>query len=129
MSDQKEKIELEFIIKTSPSILFNRLSTPSGLSEWFSDDVNVKGNIYTFIWDGSEQEAELISKRENKNVRFHWLDDEDDDTYFEFIINVDELTGETALMIVDFAEEDEKEDSIELWNQQIDQLKHGLGSV
>lgn len=129
MSDQKEKIELEFILKTSPSILYNRLSTPSGLSEWFSDDVNVKGKIYTFIWDGAEQEAELISKRDNKTIRFHWLDDDEEETFFEFIINVDELTGETALMIIDFAEDDEKEDTIELWNQQVDQLKHGLGSV
>ncbi|MCW3806028.1 START-like domain-containing protein [Plebeiibacterium marinum] len=129
MSDLKEKIELEFIIKTSPSILYNRLSTPSGLSEWFADDVNVKGNKFTFIWEGAEQEAELLSKKENKSVKFHWLDDEDEDSYFEFNINVDELTGETALMIVDFAEEDEKEDSVELWNQQVDQLKHGLGSI
>ncbi len=131
MSEKKEKIELEFIIKTSPSILFNRLSTPSGLSEWFSDDVNVKGNKYIFIWEGAEQEAELISKKENKSIKFHWLDDDDDDdeSYFEFNINVDELTGETALLIVDFAESDEVEDSTELWNQQVDQLKHCLGSV
>ena len=128
MSDMK-KFELEFIIKTSSSILYNRLSTPSGLSEWFSDDVNVKGNNYTFIWDGAEQEAELKFKKENKSVRFHWVEDEDDDTYFEFNIVVDDLTGETALVIVDFAEEDETEDSTELWTQQVDQLKHGLGSV
>ncbi|TLX72251.1 SRPBCC domain-containing protein [Labilibacter sediminis] len=128
MSDIK-KFELEFIIKTSPSILYNRLSSPSGLSEWFADDVNVKGSNYTFIWDGAEQEAELVHKKENKSIRFHWVDDENDDTYFEFNINVDDLTGETALVIVDFAEEDEIEDSMELWNQQVDQLKHGLGSI
>lgn len=129
MSDLKEKFELEFIIKTSPSILYNRLSTPSGLSEWFADDVNVKGNNYTFIWDKAEQEAEFKFKKENKSIRFHWLDDEEEDTYFEFNINVDDLTGETALLIIDFAEKDDVEDSIELWNQQVDQLKHGLGSV
>ncbi len=129
MSELKEKIELEFIIKTSPSILYNRLSTPSGLSEWFADDVNVKGSKYTFIWEGAEQEAELVSKKENKFIRFHWLDDEEEDTYFEFSINVDELTGETALVISDFIEDGDKEDSVELWNQQVDQLKHGLGSI
>ncbi|GAF04367.1 START-like domain-containing protein [Saccharicrinis fermentans] len=129
MAELKEKIELEFIIKTSPSILFNRLSTPSGLSEWFADDVNVKGDKYTFIWEGTGQEAKLISKKDNKHIRFHWTDDEEENTYFEFSINVDEITGETALVVTDFIENDEKEDSIELWNQQIDQLKHGLGSV
>ena len=129
MAELKEKIELEFIIKTSPTILYNRLSSPSGLSEWFADDVNVKGKVYTFIWEGAEQEAELVSKKDNKFIRFHWLDDDEDDTYFEFTIDVDELTGDTALVITDFIEPDDKEDSEELWNQQVDQLKHGLGSV
>lgn len=128
MAELKEKFELEFIIKTSPSILYNRLSTPSGLSEWFSDDVNVKGNIYSFIWDGTSQDAKLISKKESKYIRFRWLEEEEE-TYFEFSIDVDELTGDTALVIADFAEKDDKEDAIELWNQQVDQLKHGLGSI
>ncbi|MBR8538252.1 SRPBCC domain-containing protein [Carboxylicivirga mesophila] len=129
MPTQKEKFELEYIIKTSPSILFSRLSSPSGLSEWFADDVNLKGKIFTFVWEGSEQQAEQVLRKENKMVRYHWLDDEDDKAFFEFRINVDDLTGETALVVIDFAEEDEKEDAIELWNNQIDELKHGLGSV
>ncbi|MBS2099887.1 START-like domain-containing protein [Carboxylicivirga linearis] len=129
MSIQKERFELEYIIKTSPSILYARLSSPSGLSEWFADDVNLKGKIFTFVWDGSEQQAEQTLKKENKMVRFHWLDDDDEKSYFEFRINVDDLTGETALLVIDHAEPDEKEDAIELWNQQVDELKHGLGSV
>ncbi|NPA35863.1 MAG: SRPBCC domain-containing protein [Chlorobi bacterium] len=123
----KEKYEIEYLINISPSILFNRLSSPSGLSEWFADDVNLNGKIYTFIWNGAEQEAEQVLRKENKMVRYHWLDD-DPDTYFEFRINVDELTGDTALVIIDFAEPDEKEDAVELWNQQIDSLKHILGA-
>ncbi len=123
----KEKIEIEYIINISPSILFNRLSSPSGLSEWFADDVNLNGKIFTFIWDGAEQEAEQVLRKENKMVRYHWLDD-DPETYFEFRINVDELTGDTALVVVDFTEPDEKEDTIELWNQQVDALKHLLGA-
>ena len=123
----KEKIEIEYIINISPSILFNRLSSPSGLSEWFADDVNLNGKIFTFIWDGAEQEAEQVLRKENKMVRYHWLDD-DPETYFEFRINVDELTGDTALVVVDFADHNEKEDTIELWNQQIDALKHLLGA-
>ncbi len=123
----KEKFEIEYIINTSPAILYNRLSTPSGLSEWFADDVNLVGKTITFIWKGSSQEAEQIAKKENKLARFRWLDEEED-TFFEFKINVDELTGETALVVTDFSEPDEKVDAIELWNQQIDVLKHGLGS-
>jgi len=123
----KEKYEIEYIINISPAILFNRLSSPSGLSEWFADDVNLNGKIYTFIWNGSEQEAEQVLRKENKMVRYHWLDD-DPETYFEFRINVDELTGDIALMVIDFAEPDDKEDAVELWNQQVESLKHILGA-
>jgi len=123
----KEKLEIEYVINISPSILFNRLSSPSGLSEWFADDVNLNGKVFTFIWNGVEQEAEQVLRKENRMVRYHWLED-DPETYFEFRINVDELTGDTALVVVDFAEPDEKEDTIELWNQQVDVLKHLLGA-
>ncbi len=123
----KEKFEIEFSINISPAILYNRLSSPSGLAEWFADDVNLNGKVFTFIWDGSSQSAEQILRKDNKMVRYHWVDD-DDDTYFEFQINVDELTSDTALMVIDFADPDEKDDSIELWTQQIESLKHILGA-
>jgi START-like superfamily domain len=122
----KNKFELEYSINSSTKILYARLSTPGGLSEWFADDINIRGNIYTFFWDGSEQEAELVCKKQNQQVRFKWVEDEDD-AYFEFKIHKDELTGDVALIITDFAEDDEKDDSTELWNRQIDELKHALG--
>jgi hypothetical protein len=106
--------------------LYNWLSTASGLSEWFADDVKVKGKIFTFIWEGSEQRAEMILHKENKLVRFAWLDE--DDSYFEFRITQDELTGDVSLIIIDFAEEDEFEGTKGLWDTQIADLKHMLGS-
>ncbi|MFT3740119.1 MAG: START-like domain-containing protein [Breznakibacter sp.] len=128
MSGQKQKINLEYILNTSPAILFNRLSTPSGLSEWFSDDVNVEGQLYTFIWKGAQQQAHEVARKENRSIRFRWVDDGDEESYFEFKVEVDELTGDTALIVVDFAEADEADDAIELWNRQIEMLKHVLGS-
>jgi uncharacterized protein YndB with AHSA1/START domain len=122
----KQKIELEYSIKSSPRILFTRLSTPGGLAEWFADDVNLRGSVFSFIWEGSEQKANLVQKKENSHIRFSWIDDEDD-TYFEFRISVDELTKDVALVVTDFVEEDEKEDTIELWNTQISELKHTIG--
>ena len=123
----KQKLELEYTINSSPKVLFNRLSTAGGLSEWFADDVNVKGKTFTFIWGESEQIAELILKKDNKYVRFSWIDDEEEKVYFEFKVNIHELTGDVALLITDFAEEDELDDTIELWNTQIAKLKHVLG--
>ncbi|MCD4770424.1 MAG: SRPBCC domain-containing protein [Bacteroidales bacterium] len=122
------EFELEYIINSSPKVLFSRLSTAEGLSEWFADDVQVNGDIYTFIWDQSEQRAQLAQLKDNKNVKFKWLDnDNDEEKYFEFKLNVEELTGDVALLITDFAEESEKEDAIYLWDSQISELKHILG--
>ncbi len=125
---ESKKFELEFPINVSPKVLYYRLSTPSGLSEWFADDVNLKDSVFTFIWDGNEQQAKLLSKKENKTIRFHWLDSEDEDSYFEFRISQDDLTGDVSLMITDFAEEDEIQGTTELWEKQIAELKHNLGS-
>ena len=122
----KKKIELEYAINSSPKILYTRLSTPSGLSEWFADDINILGDTYTFIWEGNGQEAKLLSKKDNHSIRFRWIE-EDDDSFFEFKIHKDELTGDVALIITDFADDDEKEDTIDLWDTQISKLKHTIG--
>jgi uncharacterized protein YndB with AHSA1/START domain len=124
--NDKVKIHLEYVINCSPKVLYNRLSTASGLAEWFADDVRVQGNQYTFIWEGSEQKAEISLRKENKLVRFNWVGE--DDSYFEFRISQDELTGDVSLIVVDFAEQDEQEETRDLWNTQIADLKHILGS-
>ena len=123
----KTKYELEYTFNTSPNFLFSRLSTPEGLSEWFADNVNLNRGKLNFIWEGAEQEASVIQKKTNKFIRFHWEDDEDQDHYFEFRIHTDELTGDVALLITDFAEEEEKDDAIDLWDTQISELKHAIG--
>lgn len=123
------KYELEFPVRSSISILYNAISSPSGLSEWFCNDVNIKGNTYTFKWDYSEQEAELLKKKQNELVRFRWLDIEDEKSYFEMRIQRDEITNDVSLMITDFAEDEEDmEESKLLWETQINNLLHGIGS-
>jgi len=125
---EKEKYTLEYIFRASPKMIYERISTASGLSEWFADDDNIKGNTYAFIWDGQEQIAEILSKKDNQYIKFHWVDDEDENAYFEFRIVVDELTEEVALLITDFAEdEDEKEENIDLWEAQVEDLHQVLG--
>lgn len=119
-----EKFELEYTLNTSSRVLFNRLSTPAGLAEWFADDVNLKNGLYSFVWDGAEQFAEVVSRKDNKHIRFRWVD-EDEDSFFEFRIQKDELTGDLALMITDFA--DDKDDAVGLWDSQIAELKHAIG--
>jgi len=124
---KKKKYELEYSMNTSPEILYTRLSSPGGLSEWFADNVNLDGNLYTFFWSKTREQAKVLIKKENKLIRFHWMEDKDNKSYFEFKITEDELTGDVSLVITDFAVEDEKKDSIDLWNKQIAELKHVIG--
>ena len=123
------KFELENPIKSSPKVVFPRLSTPEGLEEWFADSVTVDGDLFSFFWQKSETKAKLAALKENKLVRFEWPDrEEDESNYFEFRLNTDELTSDVSLIITDFAEPEEKEDSIYLWDTQITELKRILGT-
>jgi hypothetical protein len=105
------------------------MSTPSGLAEWFCDDVNIKKDVHTFIWDGSEEVARMITKKKDEFVKFKWMEAEEDseNTYFELRIKVDDMTGDRAIIITDYAEADEVEDAIELWTAQLENLKRVLG--
>ncbi len=129
--DDKEKYEMEFVIQASPSLIYTYISTPSGLSEWFADNVNSRGELFTFIWDGSEEQAKLLSKKNGERIKFRWLVDDEDGAsyYFEIRIQVDEITKDVSLMITDFAEDDEVEEGKMLWANQIGSLKQVLGSA
>ncbi len=124
---EKIKYELEFILNTSTSILYKCMTTPSGLSEWFADNVNVKGDDYTFFWDGSEETAKMIKKKKGESVKFQWEDDEGEDYYFELMISVDPMTKQVALIVTDFAEEDEMDDAKLLWENAISSLRQSIG--
>jgi uncharacterized protein YndB with AHSA1/START domain len=124
---ERVKLELEFVVKSSPNILFNYISTPSGLVEWFADDVNVKGKNYVFLWDGEENVAELLKKVNGKYVRFKWLDNPEDE-YFEMEIQKDELTNDIALIVTDWADEEETEEISQLWESQVQDLRNALGA-
>ena len=123
------KYSLEFPIRSSVTILYKRLSSPEGLAEWFADDVVVKDKMYKFFWNGVEQSAKLQKKEMNGLIRYKWIEDDSSEGYFEFLIQIDEMTQDVALIVTDFAEdEDEKEEQTNLWTKQIDQLKRAIGS-
>jgi uncharacterized protein YndB with AHSA1/START domain len=129
--DQKIRYEIEFPINSSPQLLYQYISTPSGLSEWFADNVNSRGEFFTFIWNDSEEKARLASKKSGEKVKFKWVDENSKDTeyFFELHILVDELTKDVSLMVVDFADKDELDEATLLWENQISDLKHLIGSV
>ena len=130
MSD-KVIFSLEYDFHASKQMLFQYLSTPSGLGEWFADNVNSRGEIFTFIWDDTEEKAKLLQKKNNERVRFQWENDENEGNsfFFEFKIQVDDITNDVSLIITDFAEEEELDESKMLWDNLIASLKQVLGSI
>ena len=128
---KKKEFVIEYDFQSSPQLLFQYLSLPSGLSEWFSDDVNYRGVKYTFFWGESEEYARVLSKKNNEKIRFQWITEEDDeeDYFFEFKIEMDEITKDVSLIITYFSEEDELEEAKLLWDSLVSDLKQVLGST
>jgi uncharacterized protein YndB with AHSA1/START domain len=126
---EKIKFQKEIPIKTSIGILYDMLTTPSGLSDWFCDDVNIDSEIYTFFWEGSQEKAELIRQSKNEFIRFKWVEDKDPTTYFELRIKIDGITKDVALEVTDFADsEEEAEEDTLVWESQINDLKRVIGA-
>ena len=129
--ESKIKFEVEYPIHASPSMLYQYISSASSLSEWFADNVNSRGIIFSFFWDDTEEKAELLSSKSNSFVKFRWLDgtDDQDKYYFEIRIVVDEITKDVSLIVTDFSYEDEVEENKMLWDNQISDLKQVIGST
>ena len=126
---EKIKFELEIPIHASPHMLYQYISSPSNLQEWFADKVNSRGKVFSFFWNGVEEKAKLITKKTDDRIRFKWLESEEDNSFFELKIQVDPLTKDVSLIITDFAEDDDEiEESKQLWKNQIDELKHTIGA-
>jgi hypothetical protein len=125
------KIELEYLFKTSTKSLEKLISTPGGLAEWFADDVNVIDDIYTFVWDQSEEQARLLFNKKNNHIRWRWLnheeEDETKDCYFEFLYELDPLTKDIVFKVNAVSDSDE-EDLQMLWDNGINELKRVLGA-
>lgn len=127
---EKLKFEQEYLLQTSAKVLETMLMTPSGLSEWFADDVNVDNDIYTFVWNGSKEKARLLGKKNNEYIKFQWIEDEEDglDTYVELRFKVDPMTKSVVLNLTSFAEEDEMEEVQLYWENTIEELKRVIGA-
>ncbi len=126
-----QKFSIEYDMRSVPvALLWNYISTPNGLGQWFADSVSATGSEYTFTWSKQSESATVLSSRHSVAIRFRWHHDYDMPSpkpYFEMRIAKNELTGETALFITDFSSADELADARELWNSQIETLRTRLG--
>lgn len=127
-AEPKGKFTLEFILHAPVTLLYDFLTTPNGLAEWFAEEVDLRNDTYKFNWDGAIQYARIMSAKLDNHLRLRWMD-KADGTYLEFRIQPDELTNEIALIITDFAEsEDDMRTSRQLWEAQIQRLMKALGT-
>lgn len=124
---KKQLYTLEFPVRCSPSILYDFLSTPAGLQEWFADRVDERDDVFSFSWNDSTDKAEIVEMEDDKFVRFRWLHAPKDE-YFEFAIEKSEVTNQTILVIKDFAEKRDIQDQSRLWDYQVKELFHRLGN-
>jgi uncharacterized protein YndB with AHSA1/START domain len=124
---KKQLFTLEYPVRCSPSILFEFLSTPAGLQEWFADKVDERDSVFSFSWNGSVEKAEILETVEDKSIKFHWLHAPKEE-FFEFSIDKSEVTNQTILTVKDFAEKKEIKDQSQLWASQLKDLFHRLGS-
>jgi len=127
MSKKKIMYSLEFPIRCSPAILYEFLSTPVGLQEWFADRVDQRDSRFYFSWNGSTDTADILEHVENEFIRYRW-DHYSNDEFFEFSIEQSPVTNETILRITDFADKTDMKDQERLWNTQVSDLKHRIGS-
>ncbi|WP_211999950.1 START-like domain-containing protein [Chitinophaga sp. HK235] len=124
---KKVLYELEFPVRCSPGILYEFLSTPAGLQEWFADKVDYRDNVFSFSWNGSSEEAEILEQEEDEFIRFHWLHAPKEE-FFEFRIQISEVTNMTILVVKDFADKREIKDQSQLWESQVKDLFHRIGN-
>lgn len=117
-------------MRASKKMLYPFISSASGLSQWFADDVNVNNEdkTFTFIWDGDENRARMVSSRINHHVKFEFVDegDEDEPNFVEFVLDSNELTNSVFLRVTDFSDMDADE-AKELWDSLIHDLKEIVG--
>ncbi|MCO5236178.1 MAG: START-like domain-containing protein [Chitinophagaceae bacterium] len=124
---KKQLYTLEYPVRCSPSILYEFLSTPAGLQEWFADKVDERDLVFSFTWEGSTDKAKVLEGEENRFIRFQWQHAPKEE-YFEFSIEKSEVTNQTILVIKDFAEKKEIADQSRLWDYQVKELLHRIGA-
>ena len=126
----KYKYSAEFEIRASPKMIYPYLSTPSGLQEWFADEVTTASDkVYHIFWDGIDHPAKVTARRTNNHIKYQFISENgtNNNSYLEFKVSHNDLTQTSFLKIIDYSEMDDEDDLQELWVQLIDQLREVTG--
>jgi uncharacterized protein YndB with AHSA1/START domain len=121
------KLDMEYIFKASPTLLYQFITTPACLVRWFCDEVDINSEEFIFSWEGAEEVAEMIDDIEDERVRFKWEDADDEEEFLEFRMYKSDVTNETILEITDYCDDDEVDSTRDLWDRQIEKFKQECG--
>ncbi len=127
MASKRVKVDLEYIFRASPTILYNFVTTNTCLVRWYCDEVDITNDVYTFHWAGSQERAFMIDDIEDERVRFEWEESGEDNEYLEFRMYKSAVTNDTILEITDFCDDDEVDEINSVWRLLIEKLKHECG--
>lgn len=115
-------------MKVSPKLLYTLISTSEGLARWFADKIIVTDDKFVFEWEGSIQAAQLVEFKENEYVKFIWLDDYHEGYSMIMEIQHESVSGESALIISDYAEASDVDFSKMWWTTQVGMLQRLFSS-
>ncbi len=122
---EKVKLTIEYEFRASPNILYEFLTNPSHLAQWFADHCDKNGDVYSFFWNGYEEKATVIDTKEPDFLKWQWEDDEE--KIIEFRLGKTDISNATILTVIDSIEEDEADDQELLWDSQIKTLRSIVG--
>ena len=132
----KQRIDIEYPLTTkSHNIVWEQISSAHGLERWLADKVEERDGEFIFTWGEpwtlqDVRKAQLIEYVKYDHIRLKWEDDEaegDEDSFWELRIGQSELTKELTLLITDFAEDDEADSLMILWESNLDRLHRASG--
>jgi uncharacterized protein YndB with AHSA1/START domain len=128
----KNKFVADYQINASKKILFQYISTASGLEEWFADEVKInEDKVFIFDFDNDEHYAKIASIRNNSHVKFEFFDptnpEEKDHSYIEFKLEENELTQTLFLKVIDYSDGYDDEELEAIWEGLVGKLKEIVG--
>ncbi|MDN3670901.1 START-like domain-containing protein [Echinicola jeungdonensis] len=128
----KNKFVADYQMNTSRSVVFPYLSTASGLSEWFADDVTIDDDkVFDFIYEGVDHYAKIVALRSNHSVKFEFFDpkhpEESDRSYVEFRIEENELTQTLFIKVIEYSDTFDDDAQETIWEGLINNLKEIIG--
>lgn len=128
----KNKFIADYQINASKKIVFQYLSTASGLEQWFADEVRInEDKNFIITYDDENHYANQVSIRTNTHVKYEFYDpenpDEEDNDYVEFKLEENELTQSLFLKIIDYSDGYDDEELTAIWEGLVGRLKEIIG--